>query len=1080
MSKKKEEKKKLSIFTRETLGILAILFSTLCLICLITDDKLFSEPGHYVCAFLLGCFGYFSVLLACLGLFGGICLVIGKTPKLSKSCNFFLTMSVIIIMLLGQFISMHSVVQSGIGYGDYLALSYNLGEGGFATACGGGIIIGLIAYPFSALLTNIGTYVIFGVLLALCLFFVVRSIVKFRRKAKENAQFNGSYDQIVEEEPVQNQGVEKVEQLDEQPRPIVQNSQEVKHPTKKGLFVNNADDFALKTKREIRKQNPNAKYIFNTDNGINVADQSKPYSKTYSEDMQKKINYIKTPAPFKYDNPSPYFPKAEEGTKVSAPIREQNDLNNPFNTPIVNEEIVEDKAEKKFEIPFEEHDKTVANDTTESRAEHFSRDYAQIEDISEPITPPQRPIISTSEGAREIFSDIAKEQDQPKTLEQRLSEKKLGEREVNRLETNRFEDNSRIERDTFTARTTENQEQTPSVATRSESILSENNNLKREVEPTVSDRLGRDFGGLRKEETFEQQTQTADIRRNIDRPIISREERTVVSTNEERTIQPTREIEKPKDEPVRSNVVRALDRSIKPVQPIEQPVKEEIKKPAPPINRKYMRPPLDLLMRRERPKDVKEENHQEKMDKIKSTLEEFKIDVNPVTYVQGPTVTRYELEIARGISVKKVLNYDDDLQMRLETKNGVRIEAPIPGKDRVGVEVENATKVMVGIREVMEESLGEKNSYGKLMFAVGKDVVGNTFFDNLAKGPHYLVAGATGMGKSVCLNSMLVSLIMRYSPEELRLILIDPKTVEFRPYEHLPHLMIDEIICEPAKALAALSWAYNEMERRYAEFRASEEMVVDIEGYNNTRKPNQAKMPRIVIIMDEVADIMESGGKKEMESRIRALAQKSRSAGIHLVLATQRPSVDIITGTIKANLPSRIAFKVMNYNDSQTILGQQGAEKLLGNGDMLFMNSSRPECTRYQGSFISPSETNAVVQYIIKNNPAYFDDEMSKFLDDAVRPKQESMDFGGYDEDGAPSEAEDDLFIKALSLAISTGTISISQLQRRFSLGYPKAGKLIDKMETMGYISGNEGSKARKVLMTREEFENKYGSVSDL
>ena len=276
-----------------------------------------------------------------------------------------------------------------------------------------------------------------------------------------------------------------------------------------------------------------------------------------------------------------------------------------------------------------------------------------------------------------------------------------------------------------------------------------------------------------------------------------------------------------------------------------------------------------------------------------------------------------------------------------------------------------------------------------------------------------------------------------------------------------------------------LTWAYNEMERRYTLFETCDEVVSDIDAYNayveRNAKNTTPRLPRIVIIFDEVADFMETC-KKDMESRIRALAQKARAAGVHLVLATQRPSVDIITGTIKANLPSRIALKVMNFNDSQTILSEAGAEKLLGNGDMLYKNNAMPECERYQGAWISDREINNVVSYIIENNEAYFDDELSAFLDKETKSKQDEVSVADDDENG---NEFDDLFLKALALAINSGTASISQFQRRFQIGYARAGGIVDKMERCGFISGNEGSKARKVLITREEYESRFGQMPD-
>jgi S-DNA-T family DNA segregation ATPase FtsK/SpoIIIE len=288
--------------------------------------------------------------------------------------------------------------------------------------------------------------------------------------------------------------------------------------------------------------------------------------------------------------------------------------------------------------------------------------------------------------------------------------------------------------------------------------------------------------------------------------------------------------------------------------------------------------------------------------------------------------------------------------------------------------------------------------------------------------------------------------------------------------------MIDEIITEPQKAVHVLAWAYEEMEKRYSMFENCDRLISDIEEYNKEiASDTVAKLPRIVIIVDELADLMETC-KKDMDMRIRMLAAKARAAGIHLVLATQRPSVDVITGTIKANLPSRMALKVMNYADSSTILSEGGAEKLLGNGDMLYKNSSMSECERYQGAWISNREITNVVNYIKEHNEAYFDDELSEYLEKSTKPKQEDLP----ESDGEEGESEvNETFLKALWLAVNSGTVSISQLQRRFQMGYGRAGGLVDKMERMGFISGNEGAKARRVFLTREEFEERFGPMDD-
>lgn len=535
------------------------------------------------------------------------------------------------------------------------------------------------------------------------------------------------------------------------------------------------------------------------------------------------------------------------------------------------------------------------------------------------------------------------------------------------------------------------------------------------------------------------------------------------------------------EEPAESNVPPfARRREITPEEPKAEETVAETKpenKAAegfrPPVNVKYNRPPLDLFKVYRQDPNAPQEDYEELSRIIERTLSEFGIDAQVVNFVHGPTVTRYELSLPAGVSVKKVPNHADDIAMRLESENGVRIEAPIPGKNLVGIEVPNKVKTMVGLRDILESESFRKNKSGALTFALGKNLVGEAYTDNLAKGPHYLVAGATGMGKSVCLNSMIISLIMKYSPEELRLILIDPKQVEFTIYNHLPHLMIDEIITNAQKAIATLQWAVDEMENRYSTFRENE--VRDIDEYNETiASETVAKIPKLVIIVDEVADLMQYN-KRDLEAKIMSLSAKARAAGIHLVLATQRPSVDVITGVIKANLPSRIAFRVSNSMDSITILSEGGAEKLLGNGDMLYKNAQMPKCERIQGSFISMPEVKSVVTYIKEHNEAYFNDAAASAIEKAISPQAEETE--ADDGDNERDLSEDKLFVDALRHVINSGSASISMLQRRFSVGYSKAGALVDKMDRLGYISPFDGSRARQVLITKDEFEEKYGQL---
>ncbi len=1010
MSSENEKKQKTKsngslVFTKETLGVVLVLFSTLMLICLISGDGIFSAPGQYIKAFLLGVFGYFSyaVLLA-LATYG-VLLIINKSIPLSNKVKALACVALVLVALLA-----HVITMSGkeLTFGAYLKDSYDMGWGGMSTSSGGGVLVALIAYPLTLLLTEVGAYVVLGVLIALDVYAIVGAYRK-SPKQKNQSKFNSSY---VEETPSQEVQPLQTAQTPETPIESVENVESVEtapqRPTQR-LFVSNPNDFAVKSNRELKKDDGTELKLGFSDGGLNVASAEKPYSKTYSDDLKKKIDYIKMPTVIDVEKTI----ATDYSQKGKSIMRDESA--NSSSTTVSDYVPVREQSSETENIPMIEHEVESKDDSASSRAEDFAGRYAGIEDIFK-----STPIPQSNEVFRPIEESIVNEE--RVTIEEATIEPDIPLVEEN-IEENAVEE-------------IELPPQSNVMGRRPRGIFFGEEKQEEKAQPKVSP-----------EEQKPSFTSRAEADGNVSAP---RQRVMNFASFEAQSEQAKKESEQPKKEKV-----------------------------VPPINRTYHRPPLDLLQTYAQTADQSEENHEEKQQIIKRTLGEFNINAEPQGYIQGPSITRYEIMMPAGVSVKKVLAFDDDLKMRLESKNGVRIEAPIPGKNLVGIEVANKHKVTVGLRQVIEGMAGKKIKPSALEFAIGKDIVGNAISDDLAKGPHYLVAGATGSGKSVCLNAMIVSLIMRYSPEDLRLILIDPKRVGFRCYEHLPHLMIDEIITEPKKALAVLQWAYNEMENRYAIFENSPGYVSDIQAYNErVANATVAKMPRIVVIVDELADLMETC-KKDMESKIRALAQKSRAAGIHLVLATQRPSVDIITGTIKANLPSRIALKVMNFQDSQTILSEGGAEKLLGNGDMLYKNPGMEDYARYQGAWISDAEINNVVKYIIEKNVAYFDEELQEYLERETKPKQDD-NFVDMEESGSRDPNEiNEFFLKALWLAVTTQSVSISQLQRRFQIGYARAGGLVDQMERMGFVSGNEGSKARRVLLTRDEFEARFGPMSD-
>lgn len=486
----------------------------------------------------------------------------------------------------------------------------------------------------------------------------------------------------------------------------------------------------------------------------------------------------------------------------------------------------------------------------------------------------------------------------------------------------------------------------------------------------------------------------------------------------------------------------------------------------PPYN--YTRPPVDLITTRSSDMSEFDDDISTKTIILENTLQEFGVPAKVQNVVIGPAVTRYELEMPMGITVKKILNLSSDIALALEANGGdVRIEAPVPGRNVVGIEVPNDKVAMVSLRDVIISN--EFNSHkSPLAYAVGKDITGKNIVGALNKMPHLLIAGTTGSGKSVMLNSIIISILYKANPDDCKLLLIDPKQVEFTPYEGIPHLIVPKVISDLTKATNALQWAVDEMERRFRLIR--EARVRDIEEYNQTQPVQtgrKKKMPFIVVIIDEFSDFIMQG-KKEVEDKIVRLGQKARAAGIHLILATQYPTAEYVTGGIKANFPSRIAFKVASRVNSDVILGMTGAEKLLGHGDMLFAPqeySSSPR--RVQGCFITTKEIADIVSYVTLHNEAVFDQSVQDAINNT--PKNgaigEGQDRGGMDP----------LLPEALKICIDAGQASVSMIQRRLSIGYPRAGKIVDQMCEMGYISAADGAKPRNIYITLEEFYQIFG-----
>lgn len=454
--------------------------------------------------------------------------------------------------------------------------------------------------------------------------------------------------------------------------------------------------------------------------------------------------------------------------------------------------------------------------------------------------------------------------------------------------------------------------------------------------------------------------------------------------------------------------------------------------------------------------------------KLQKTLYNFGVSAKVENVSVGPAITRYELKPAEGVRVSKIANLADDIALNLAAES-IRIEAPIPGKQAVGIEIPNKENEVVHLRDIIESNkFSDSNS--KLAFALGKDVAGEEIVTDIAKMPHVLIAGSTGSGKSVCINTLITSIIYKAKPSEVKLVLVDPKVVELSVYNGIPHLLIP-VVTDPKKAAGALAWAVQEMVNRYSLFAAKG--VRDIKGYNAALdKENEAsKLPQIVIVIDELADLM-MVAKNDVEDAICRLAQMARAAGMHLVIATQRPSVDVITGLIKANIPSRIAFAVSSQVDSRTILDMAGAEKLLGKGDMLFYPTGMSKPTRIQGAFISDKDVEKIVDFVKSNGTATYSDDVLESIEKANSNEKEIKNI---DED----DNTDPFLDEAIETVIETGQASTSFIQRRFKVGYARAGRIIDQMEERGIISGYQGSKPREVLMSKERWQELNMTQSD-
>lgn len=1021
MDKNKDNKRSNYIFTRETFGMTILLFSALVAIMLFTGDLVFAGIGKSVCNFLYGIFGYGIYLVVAAFVYLGVWLTFEKAVRIPLRTFASVAMTVFMIATLVQ-----SVMTSGYAIddlGQFLSTCYQNASQGFAGYTAGGVICSLLVYPVATATTFVGCYLVFSILIVLFGYLSYMAIKKdfFSAMTTQNevqvqqVEVDEETEEEIEQEQVQDIVAEPVETVNED-----NNKFSKENLGRKILFDN--DEFAA----ESYKRN----MIFNSDSYFNNPVHNEgDYLKSFGDanggygDRSYTENYAEQKSA---------YPSTNSYTTGDAPVSDFGDVNAPanidsFSEPDYNiEEIIGASQKPTYIEPVEDK---------EVEFEPIQEPYADFEEpeaiegnyVMPEETPAQVPTEEPEQEKPQSFSPFGSIFNASNT--------RVGnsvQPDVSRLSSRRGQQS--------------------------------NANLFDEEENIFGDDIAPLGAGFRDDSSIGR----------VDRaPVeLPNERNRVVGFDTTQSAPETPRIE---------NVdLRRESQAVHITPPTKQTIEEEnVAKPEKPkhVWQKYVRPTLDLLDDYPESNNVNTGEIEDNKRIIVETLETSKIRSHISNVVVGPAVTRYDVIIEDKTQIKNALKYKDTVAISLMKEN---VNAYLNySKGAISFEIPNAKRTVVGLKTILASSTFINAKAGQLAFALGKNIEGECICEDITKMPHLLVAGTTGSGKSICLSSLVISLLYKYGPEELRFILVDPKQSEFVVYDKLPHLMINEIIYDIDKAIKALNWAIKEMERRYELFKIMTEagtVTKNLEEYNSHLAEGEEKLPKIVIILDEFGDLMLQA-KKDIETRIIRLVQKARACGIHLILATQRPSVDCITGLIKSNLPTRIGFKVNSFDDARTIFDIGGAEKLLGKGDMFYRSASKPDLSRIQGCFVDSPEVQRVIAFIKQNNETYFDDEVSEFINKVEEPESSVGDDVPIDTD----TKIDEVFIKALKKCVfsSAGNASVSMIQRYFPVGYIKACKIIDWMDNMGYITQSEGSKPRKVLLSREEFLNIYGDVDD-
>lgn len=1011
------------IFTKETLGMTLMLFSAIVFIMLLTGRAVFAGIGAAICTFMYGTFGYGSYFVVALLAYLGEWLTFGRKIKISLKTVLIASLTVFTFFLLFHAVSTRDYILGG--YGKYIGDCYKNAAKGYSGYTCGGVISALVVYPFAKFTTFIGAYIIFSLLTVSCgylaYYFLFRGKFKGNRKVKLVKDISPVREEAAVAESVRTSDV-PLDQMYEKTYDYVPLREErVQHYEQN--YVSDEDKYSQKNlgrkilfeKGEFDAESYRRNMIFNESSYFNHP------VKTHDSYLSN-FSYGKKPysVPEKQSYQESY---QEEVLNQSAPSLPTNyvygdkpveSLDDYQQTP---GDVYSVQQPEPYEDVEEEYTKTVIEPV----------EYEKIEEVPE----------------EDEVKPFAVEASAP-VDEVRIEEKT--EEKTEKFEKHEESKNRTINMyDLFGAGKTLQTENTVEPDT---SILSSRRSERSKVNlfeyDDDEDELEEIDGGF---SPLSRNTEETEMR--------------APHTSDAPLPRESVQVSKPVAQPVKTEAVKEVVQEEKPKH----------------IWKKYVRPTLDLLDDYPENSNVNTGEIEDNKRTIVDTLARFKIESEVSNVTIGPAITRYDVIIEDKTKIKQSLNYKEAVAMALMKEN---VTAYLNfSKGALSIEVPNNARTIVGLKNMLTSQRFINSKSNSITFALGKSVEGEVICPDITKMPHLLVAGTTGSGKSICLSALLISLLYKYGPEELRFILVDPKQVEFISYDKLPHLMINEIIYEVDKAIKALNWAIKEMERRYSLFKDMTEKgtaTKNLDEYNNHIPEGEEKLPKIVIILDEFGDLMLQA-KKDIESRIIKLVQKARACGIHLILATQRPSVDCITGLIKSNLPTRIGFKVNSFDDARTIFDIGGAEKLLGKGDLYFRSAENPDLARIQGCFVDTHEVQKVTDFVKLHNETYFDQSVSDFINTVEVEEQSST---GGEDGAAESETKiDDTFINALKYCVTSNQASVSMIQRRFPVGYIKACKIIDWMENMNYITHSEGSKPRKVLLSREEFVNTYGDIDD-